>query len=698
MAQFKLPEGYSNIIAIWGDDVVQRDSQGDYYLNRTNLRTNLFSERNPLGNLKGKVDFVVCFVVKRQGAPDYSQSSIEHNLYPRPLRGIVQLRASSLENLTAKKIGDVLGGTIAHELNHYWLVPGTARIRLEGQLVNTPTADNIEQAFREGEPCPPFPIIGRQDAHWSPFLNAGNTVMDGVQYEQIEATPYSGLCENDNYVQVKTCKPDGNTFTFNHNGNQMAIKTIGSNSQLEKWIMGLPDIPDTSQFLALDPQWVFPSLFQSGLYLELETNGNIEAWYLGYDQGPHQIMAQKVGDSSSTSSISLPSAPLDPNREIGLRTIQENTTVKLQVRTWLNPTYQQLTEASVSIPSIDSGNWQTIHSLSGKLKRIGISTRTYLTEITYMRTYTLLSADLCLSSEGEITPIRLEDLEKEFPNFEAHEQPRLLSNGRLMTPWTGSFLETRDKHDAPKLTMIAPDKDFIFAGIFKLDACVINSWAGLTAANRTIIGKKHLVKFKDFQLPWTNEEQHRRQEQPLNDEYMTLFCIAAQDEAQITDHMIEGLEQLRLAWEDYYPRTVDGHRHANTNLQHSYRANVSIKFTRIRILDAGFGPQADLRLFLRVNNQHKFWPDEHSTKEISSGQSYIIGETFSFTLNDRDPLGIYVSGQDVDPIRNDPMGKVEQAFYGSQNWNAGQNKSSLSNEGDFGARFRLYYDISVEWL
>src|SRR5205814_1481918 len=105
----------------------------------------------------------------------------DHTIGPRPLRGIIQL-SNSLLNVDANALEGMLGGGVAHEVGHYWLVPGAARIHSEGGEVQTPTTQDIWTALNQGHPVPAYPIMARQDAHWSPFIHAQDSPMDGVNH------------------------------------------------------------------------------------------------------------------------------------------------------------------------------------------------------------------------------------------------------------------------------------------------------------------------------------------------------------------------------------------------------------------------------------------------------------------------------------------------------------------------------------
>ena len=61
---------------------------------------------------------------------------MDDSLQPRPLRGIIYL-SDDLEDFAPSKLNN-WGGSIGHEVGHYWLVPGAAKIQVgDENLPNT---------------------------------------------------------------------------------------------------------------------------------------------------------------------------------------------------------------------------------------------------------------------------------------------------------------------------------------------------------------------------------------------------------------------------------------------------------------------------------------------------------------------------------------------------------------------------------
>jgi len=584
---------YPHILAVSGSQIVNNENK----LMRRRLRNTLFSDTNPVGNLKGKVDFIVCFVVDGPGG-DYDPGSIDHSLTPRPLRGIIQL-GGDLRNMNAQRIGNnILGGGIAHEMGHYWLVPGKARIRTHHGTIETPTSEEIWRAVNEGRPIPSYPIIARQDKHWSPYIGGFNTPMDGINQDDYTETPgYLSQSNNERFAQVTCRDTEGPSFILP--GENIEVKTLHSFSPLERWIMGDYQLPGAQQvssqfsnsphivipglenahipdpiwpwwlymFHVLEPRWVFPLSFQAGLYVELEDGLEQDAWYLGFHRGPHQIAAQSVDGNLRGSRIELPRNPFNPHHDTGLRVLQEGSTIRLQVRVWPKPNIGAVLSDLVGdddyiIPE-SLTKWNTLATLEGNITRIGISIRN-LEANRDSPSYVLLSAKLGCYTAGVMQSMSVFDLEENIP----HPGPRRLSDGRFMMPYKSDevgppiYRERADLdiHEAPKWTTAVGHGDFAFGGVLKLESCLLPNWAGRSATNKVLVGRSRMVPFSSLILPWPDEERARKQEQPLDGKYKMLFCVAARAEQMIEDDMLHGLEMLRRAWEIYFPLITDTRR------------------------------------------------------------------------------------------------------------------------------------------
>ena len=311
---------FPHILGMAGTDVV---SDGGIVINVIN---NIFSDTNPLGNLEGKVDFIICFVLNGNGVfatgADFSyyQAGVS-----RPLRAIIQITFNRIRNYllnpTPQITGGLLGAKFAHEVGHHWLIPRDAKIRSGGQEVKIPTSKDIWKDLLDGKDMPEFPIMGRQHSHWGIYLDGENSPMDSVNHDLL----HQSLSESE-YSQVSIRGSSGPVINL---PGEAPLPSGFQYSPLDLHIMGLS--PPSSTFHVLKPRWVYPLSFQSGLYFELD---NGQSWYFGFDRGPHRIWGETTdGTINIGSRINLDS-PFDPNERVGLRIHQDNNQVHMQVRFW----------------------------------------------------------------------------------------------------------------------------------------------------------------------------------------------------------------------------------------------------------------------------------------------------------------------------------------------------------------------------
>jgi len=559
---------HPNILALGGDDIVDKEGK----LIKNNVKDFLFSNRSPLGDLTGKIDFVICFVVNSN--EDSNHSYEDFTLHPkrdfRPLRGIIQIT----DDLLKTNVGR-MAGTIAHEIGHHWLVPKKAQIRKGDKTSKIPTSEEIFLKLLAGRNIPKYPIMGRQHSHWSIYIAGENSIMDSVNH-----VPFPIPSLKSRYTQVEIKGNVGPSFWVRDVGN---VKTFDQFSPLDHYIMGISTPFSTFQFI--DPRWVFPLDFHSGLYFELE---NGETWYFGFYKGPHKIRAETTDGKKYSKVVEL-NTPYNHNEKVGLRVHQDTSKIHLQVRIWpsisrfgKHPKNAGLkhkpqvidndmimgdlaNNRSASLSTDPYKGWKNLMDLHGNIRRIGFSTRTLRKA---KKAYVKTSAKLCIydfefGSFNAIRPLSFQNFSFDRPK----KGPKIFDDS-LIIPYyykakSVTYRETPHIHNAPKLTMSSPSENFVFGGAVRIDACLMPGWAGMSAKNKFLVGKRHDIKFKDFL--WRDKHKTIKQQIPPKGYYKMLFCLTARDVRYIfEDDRLDSAETSRKILNVYFPLLTKYQRGVNS--------------------------------------------------------------------------------------------------------------------------------------
>jgi hypothetical protein len=604
MAQIQRLSQLRDVLYLYGSDVVSPSSgqPGRFTLNRGGIKQALFSDTNGVGNFRGHVDFMICYVVNglRGDFSGVDHSPIHDDPANRPLRGIIQLPKDLGQPMSNESLGAHLAGGIGHETGHYWLVPGRARIRISGEEVDTPTSDDIAASLNNGRGIPRVPIMGRGDSHWSPFIHSEGSFMDGIDHP----FPVTNLFTQPLFGYSSSTGVGGSGVTFDFENEE--ISTNGRFSDLELFLMGLPPIvgtPEERRFQVIEPHWVFPLPFHAGLYIELE---NGQTWYHGFYRRLDQIYAESVNASSHGSPVWL-TDPFDPYNRVALRVVQQGTEVELQVRVW-EPQHMgregciywiitklggrfvhapsippDLTTADIlSDPQFSSADdvsphrgWRRVTRLPSKATRVGLAAR-HTDSLCFARMKPKL---LCLLHNNESEIVTQQDmvLENEVQIDDASWGSTVLNDGSLVLPYRVGpntsppvLLHSDQEDKAPRLVMDAPPGDFVFGGEIELSQCLIVNWAGRAGRNRQYIGLYREVAFADvnYLANWGAEYESVRQAEPHGGAYRFLFCLVSEnalEDTEMTAQLTE-LDRIRRAWMPCFGTFTSGRRGATTEI------------------------------------------------------------------------------------------------------------------------------------
>src|SRR5689334_5735580 len=226
---------FPDLLTLTGD-VVNTDNT----LNRAAVRSALFSSNsNPVGDLTGKIDFIICFN-RNGGIPNWASEDHSAAFSPRPLRGIIQVHAIDLAANSQLDGMGPLFSLLLQEIGHYWIRgnAGNAKIRTSSGLIDTPNADDIVAALDAGGLYPHYPMMGRQDSHWSPFLDGENSPFEAGKFGVELETPGSGLVGFiGRFTQIEGQQKVGPAFVL-PGADGGLVTTTAAYSIFERWLMG----------------------------------------------------------------------------------------------------------------------------------------------------------------------------------------------------------------------------------------------------------------------------------------------------------------------------------------------------------------------------------------------------------------------------------------------------------------------------
>ena len=581
------PVNHPHLLKLTGDVVNANGS-----LNRGEVRSGIFSSSNPVGDLTGKVDFIICFN-RSGGSPGWAHEDHSAAFNPRPLRGIVEIHRIDLNADSQLDHMSGLFSLLLQEMGHYWIRAnaGQAQIRTGSGMVDTPTAQQMIDVLNNGGDYPPYPIIGRQDSHWSPFLDGENSPFEAGKFgAETETDGIGWFGSGQRFTQVEGQAKLGPEFHL-PGADGGTVTTTAVYSVLERWLMGHFIPPKLAAlgtvwptFRAIESRWAFPLPFQAGLFVELHTG---ERLYTGFDQGPHQLRVMQTDGAYTGEALTLPSDPYRPHDVVGFRVVQVGNAIRLQARVWpvrsgcllgwlyrfkanpscgaiLDDLRENLADPGMGAPDHYFG-WRTIGTRTGTVRKVGLSSRSLQTggsgaNRQYGSVYTRLNARLCMLTEGAIQEVSTLDLAEDIPQ----PGPRRLGDGRLMMPYNaGSFPEDDAAQRAPKWVTDAPNGDFAFGGRVSLEMCTFVSWAGGLAPGRKLVGHLRRVKLNDFVLPF-DAMRPRRTEEPHEGAYKVLFCTASRTDAEVPALDLSRLDRIRRAFEIDYSLVTS--RRINTQI------------------------------------------------------------------------------------------------------------------------------------
>lgn len=594
MATIHFNPNFPHIPVLTGNELCGTDN----HINRRAVKSFLFSDANGIRNYTGQIDFIICNVVD---APQSNFNGVDHSISPRPLRGIIQI-VTNPSNIDTVLLSKILG-IVAHEVGHYWLVPGNGQIRIGTNRISTPTIVEVAKSLNFGNGIPDYPIIGRQNRHWSPYIDAEDSPMDGINHSPEDRS----FEESVGFAYSRGIRPSGYIFTYEPFGE---IVTSYKYSKFELSLAGVLRPPfyltNRASVRYFRPQWVYPLDFQTGLYAELD-DGQI--WYFGFDQGPQMFSARRIDNYAQKPPVNLPE-PFNPYSRVALRIVRKQGRTFLQARVFVRDMYNlqgcayailrklgivptlypesrsltalspaqmfaDITGGTINVGTNIETSWVNLAEFHAGVRKIGLGTRSVFnthnafieTEASLYQVIGNTTSDVFQHSMQLVNEIQF------APGLGVSA---LLRNGNLIYPDMiepanrTRFPHTNSIDKAPRLVMNAPKGEFAFGGDVRIKNCLATVSAGMNGADKWYVGKRGSFYVSNFDIADEGNDEDRTimRADPIDKTYHMLFCLVSRTQLSQQDEVarLTGWNHVRTAWERYFSELMYGRRLADTNI------------------------------------------------------------------------------------------------------------------------------------
>jgi hypothetical protein len=492
------------------------------------------------------------------------------------------------------------------EVAHAWLVPYD--MTFDGETVGQERA--FVQAFFDGAAIPRNCLIGRGNGmgHWSSFVSAGVSPMDGVDWNEEATLPVEG-------TGIFKRFSVGTIPGTNVNVAGLAPVPAPVYSDLDKRIMGV--LSETESYPAradhsfddLAPQWMAPLEFQAGLAVAFAPDDMI---YFGFTSDFRTIGIARTGQQlAPTFDISSFYEPWVLDRRMYLRVVKQGDTYSFQARPeWgsigclgeilrrlhLYTAPPPITPFSETTPvrapeasPSDWSRWNTLTTLTESSAPRGVG---YIVK-TWGGTPPMVDVNFdglqIRDNEGDRTvtsvsdPVNaatyLDSLRSDTLTFHKpaegpiHRPGRGAGNLVVATTVPDAELGTRDVGSldhwtgvdgAPKLiSAISGANEFVAAGSVRIDRAIMAPHAAGAVTGRELWG---WVRPTSVSSTGLSQGSLSAQSYDDNHPYRMAFIIVAAQRSDIADGVIDSIDRLRQGAENYFPRATSNRRHVDTRL------------------------------------------------------------------------------------------------------------------------------------
>lgn len=598
MAEFEIPQGYPNILLVYGSDVHIRSSDGGFEVNTVGLQS--YFSGNPANSPVSRFshDFWIAHPVEATGAY-FDPDRVIHEEDPerpgsfRDFRGIVKM-GHDLNSLDTAKASDYFW-VFLQEVGHYWLVPND--LTFDGRALTDGL--RFSEAFMNRGSYPELQLLGRDNSHWSSHIENNTSPMDGIGWQARETYTTEGSRADPNILR-KYVGPTGWANSINLPG--VGEAGYAGFSDLDKVIMGAMRKEDAfasegNGFYELIPQWVASANMHAGLVLVFDEAHVVTFGFLG---GITKIGISQTGTAYEENwDISSFYKPWEFASRIVFRVVRKDNDYYFQARQEIGNvgclgsilrTLRLYTPPPAIDPFEDAGTpsapvsnpadlqrWTTLKVITSATAPLGVGygCKTWGPEAWVDMNFKPL---MVKTGDTVLTPVSTDPATISTINssysrslnnsrFVFH-QPT--SNPRLTGDANSCYLTMNGNGDnwtgvdnMPKLLVRAPQGNFIAAGSVQVFRSTLAPWAAGAYGNVELWAYRRKIQMSGLRL---NPNLDYRRQDPGRP-YKTAFMLVASRRSSITDEMIANLDKLRIAAEPVFSTATGSARRLDTRLR-----------------------------------------------------------------------------------------------------------------------------------
>lgn len=594
MANFERHNDYPHVLLVWGEDVHEEGMRGK-------VRDYLYGQSDsPVS--RGTHDFMVMYAEPSLGEGEWCCEDMDES--PRKMRGLVRMGALP-GSIPTQTLQDQLN-VLMQEICHHWLVPaelgyrrwfeidfGFWKIKFPLPYQRMLTGIEMTRQINADEGFSAPPLLARDNTHWSAYMSADASPMDGMYYEpQPDETGYKVWKQAPYFGE--TLAPEGLSN----------LQLLHSLSDLDLTIMGVMRAVDAypdndGKFKWMTPKLTAPLSYHSGLFVAFSQYDHIQ---FGFYRDHRILVVARTGGNNTEVDLSDVFQPLGHDlNSVALRVIKQGNDYHFQAKLD-NPLrgcalglLRALRRDDRRIPQMFDGvdnpqqpdaneswtDWKTVATVQSREtpKAIGMFGKKW--EHPFLCDTAFIN--FSVFKDGETNHIQSNSLPELWVNDGTYsdlpedslvrEEPSpgaiIRQKGgwlHIITPFSAVDETTNElthyEHDhfnhgtsvdnCPKVLMAPPSGDFAFGALARVHRTIFTPWAGGFAADKTMWGKVSEMPVSDIVIPPHITAKHPTPPVPVNVSYKIAFIMVAKNRSDISDDMIERLDIIRRYWDQSF--------------------------------------------------------------------------------------------------------------------------------------------------